>query len=321
MPEAQAILSKRPCGAHHRWCVVIDTAASSRSVTIKLIGQISTLLPPGVVCRVCVIAGPGVSTAGIFAEALGSKFAQGRVSDTKVVNAASLKAEYVVTALIGDSNEDVCQTCDVIRYRCGPQDHATTTCTNKDCPGICGEDANTDLNPEDIAGPLEKMMKEAFGSQRADGRLWTVCRPVEWYQTVLREVAKLQDSRTVFLISSTASPNSILAARQIIGTLQWTNVLIVLFHRVSAHQLYHSRETLLEVLTEEAFTASQRKRKYIGTQYIQVSPLLTNEIPWGTNYINYIMYFFCWAPTPYISFIFAILRSEIMKCMGWGSRI
>ena len=295
MPEAQAILSKRPCGAAHRWCVVIDCAGSSRNVTIKLIGQISTLLPPGCVCRVCVFAGPGVSTAGIFSEALGNKFAQGRVSDTKVVNAASLKAEYVVTALIGDSNEDVCQTCDVLRYRCGPQDRATTTCTNKDCPGICVEDANTGLSPEDFAsGPLEKMMKEAFGSQRADGRLWMLCRPVEWYATVLHEVAKLQDSRTVFFISSTASPNSILAARQIIGTLQWTNVLIVLFHRVSAHQLYHSRETLLEVLTEEAFTASQRKRKYVGTQYIQVSPLLTNEIPWGTNYI---------------------------KCMGWGSRI
>ena len=60
-----------------------------------------------------------------------------------------------------------------------------------------------------------------------------------------------------------------LAARHVLGP-RWTNALVVLLHKSDPHQRYHSQEILQNVLTEELFTTAQRKRKYVGTQYIQV---------------------------------------------------
>ena len=151
--EATDVLTKRPIGSAHRWCVVLDCAGSSRAVTIKLVGQLQTLIPQGCISRLCLLAGPGLPAAGVFCDELGKKFPTGTVCDTKVIHGG--KSEYVVTCLIGDTDEDVVQTCEVNRYRCGPQDHATATCTRDDCPGKQGgEAANPGLSPRIIPQAL-----------------------------------------------------------------------------------------------------------------------------------------------------------------------
>ena len=41
------------------------------------------------------------------------------------------------------------------------------------------------------------MMREALGAKPVKTRLWSFCRPIDWYAKVFQQVALMQEAKTV----------------------------------------------------------------------------------------------------------------------------
>ena len=227
--------------ASHRWLVMIDCGGAARSVLIKYISMLPTLLPAAVVnVVVAILAGPDMGTMVAASTKLAEVLPSSVMFDIKCTSGSRLgmneraaKAQTIVRDWLllsvqpAPSEASRAQVPHMVTDMPRPSRNSWVHMGNLRCDGTCEfmkthrskslndpdhQPVSEDVDDEQYTTELAALLDDESDAQPGKAqRMFTFARPVEYYSKVLSVLSGLGRVDTMLVIQTTGCPSCALA--------------------------------------------------------------------------------------------------------------
>ena len=227
--------------ASHRWLVMIDCGGAARSVLIKYISLLPTLLPAGVVnVVVAILAGPDMGTMVAASAKLAEVLPSSVMFDIKCTSGSRLgmneraaKAQTIVRDWLllavqpAPSEASRAQVPHMVTDMPRPSRNSWVHMGNLRCDGTCEfmkahpsksltssdhQPVSEDMDDEQYTAELAALLDDESDAVPGKAqRVFTFARSVEYYSKVLSVLSGLGRADTMLVIQTTGCPSCALA--------------------------------------------------------------------------------------------------------------
>ena len=218
--------------------------------------------------QILVMAGKAFSKVAQLETKLKELWPQSAIFDTKLASSKSRVrmsdswvAETVLICFAGSqpTHHDVPFVIDTIPSRAALCDNIATTCVGPSCAfrAKCGSLSDA---PEDVADTgMDDYMNNLLDQPSGAAPLWAFARPVATYVAALRGLVPAKDMHSALILTSTYSPNALIAFRKFLQERQ-LGTLSKSIHYVckeDPHKQLHCEAVLKYTINQEILSKSQ----------------------------------------------------------------